>query len=90
MKNEKQRKIKAGELENVKACEEVTRRNVESGIEFANSTRKMVVELAAMFNALQANVMNMKSQQDQIRSQLTNLQQQFYARGTVSYADGDK
>ena len=85
-----ERKIKAGEYQNVKAMEEVTRRNVESGIQFANDTRKMVKQLGIMFDALQKNVMNMKAQQDQIREQLTNLQQQFYARGTTSYADGDK
>lgn len=88
--NRRERKIKAGELENVKAAEEATRRNVQSGIQFANDTRKMVLELSRQFGALQANVMNMKNQQDQIREQLTKLQQQFYARGTTSYADGDK
>lgn len=87
---EKERKIKTGELENVKASEEVTRRNILSGMAFAEDTRRMVQELAVMFDALQRNVMNMKAQQDQIRMQLTNLQQQFYARGTTSYADGDK
>ena len=87
---EAERKIKAGELENVKASEEVTRRNVESGILFANDTRKMVLELRMMFDTLQRNVMNMRAEQNQMREQLTTLQQQFYARGTVSYADGDK
>jgi len=84
------RKIKPGEYQSVKAMEEVTRRNVESGMLFASDTRKMVVELSMMFDILQRNVINMKAQMDQMRSQLTNLQQQFYARGTVSYADGDK
>ena len=88
-KAKKERKIKTGELENVKAVEEVTRRNVESGMQFANDTRKMVLELRIMFDALQRNVMNMKAQQDQVRSQLANLQQQFYARGSVNYSDGD-
>jgi hypothetical protein len=85
-----ERKIKPGEYQSVRAMEEVTRRNVESGIQFANDTRKMVLELKGMFDALQSNVMNMKTQQDQIREQLTNLQQQFYLKGTTSYADGDK
>ena len=87
---EAERKEKPGVYQSVKAMEDVTRRNVESAIQFGNDTRKMVLELRAMFDALQANVMNMKAQQDQIRSQLTNLQQTFYARGTTSYADGDK
>ncbi|RLA02069.1 MAG: hypothetical protein DRQ42_01640 [Gammaproteobacteria bacterium] len=82
--------VTPGEREAVRASEDVIRRNVESGIQFANSTRKMVLELSNMFDILQKNVMNMKAEQDQIRLQLTNLQQQFYARGTTSYADGDK
>jgi predicted RNase H-like nuclease (RuvC/YqgF family) len=89
MSEKRERKIKTGELENVKAVEEVTRRNVESGIQFANDTRRMVLELRNMFDALQSNVMNMKAEQDQLKSQLANLQQQFYARGSVSYSDDD-
>ena len=85
-----ERKIKAGELENVKAVEEVIRRNINSMMEFSNATRKMVLEQQKMFDALQANVMNMHNQFNQMREQLTNLQQQFYARGSTSYADGDK
>lgn len=84
------RQIKPGEYQNVKAMEEVTRRNVESAIQFGNDTRKMVLELSRMFDALQANVMNMKRDLDQTKNQLATLQQQFYARGTTSYADGDK
>lgn len=90
MVDNKKKSVKPGEYQSVKAMEEVTRRNVESGMVFAENTRKMVLELKHMFDALQRNVMNMKVQQDQIRNQLTNLQQQFYARGTTSYADGDK
>jgi len=84
------RKIQAGELQNVQASEEATRRNVQMILDFTNETRKMMLELREMFDALQANVMNMKKEQEQYRLQLANLQQQFYARGTVSYADGDK
>lgn len=83
-------KIKPGELEKMRAMERVVTGNVESGMMFAEETRKMIIELKIMFDALQRNVMNMKVQQDQTRTQLTNLQQQFYARGTTSYADGDK
>ena len=86
----KERKIKPGELQSVLASEEVTRRNVESGIQFANDTRKMVIEMRVMFDALQRNVMNMHSLLNETRTQLANLQQQFYAKGSVSYADGDK
>jgi hypothetical protein len=83
-------KVRAGDLQNMKAMERVVRKNIESGMAYTENTRKMILELKVMFDALQANVMNMKAQQDQVRAQLTNLQQQFYARGTTSYADGDK
>lgn len=66
------------------------RRNAESMILFSQDTRKMVKELRVMFDALQKNVMNMHKQLNETRNQLALLQQQFYARGTVSYSDGDK
>lgn len=81
---------KAGEREVIKASEECIRRNVESGLQFAQDTRKMVLELSTMFDALQNNVRNMHNLLNETRMQLANLQQQFYARGSVSYADGDK
>ena len=84
------RKIQAGERQAVQSSEEATRRNVQMILDYTNETRKMMLELREMFDALQANVMNMKKEQEQYRLQLANLQQQFYARGTVSYADGDK
>lgn len=74
----------------MKAMERVVKKNIDSSIEYTENTRKMILELRIMFDALQANVMNMKAQQDQMREQLSNLQQQFYARGSTSYADGDK
>jgi hypothetical protein len=82
--------IRTGDLENMKAMERVVKKNIDSSIEYTENTRKMILELRIMFDALQANVMNMKAQQDQMREQLSNLQQQFYARGSTSYADGDK
>ncbi len=84
------RKIQAGELQSVKASEETIRRNVKMIADFTNETRKMLAELTTMFDALQNNVIGMKAEQDQFRLQLAKLQQQFYARGTVSYADGDR
>jgi predicted RNase H-like nuclease (RuvC/YqgF family) len=84
------RKIQAGELQSVQASEETTRRNVKMILDFTQETRKMLLELREMFDALQGIVMNMKAENEQYRTQLAKLQQQFYARGTVSYADGDK
>ena len=83
-------RIKPGELEKMRAMERVVKGNVDSGMMFAVATRKMVNELSNMFDILQKNVMIMKKELDQLRDQLAKLQQQFYARGTTSYADGDK
>lgn len=85
--NNKKRKIKPGELQSVLASEEVTRRNIESVIQFSQDTRKMVRELLVMFDALQNNVMNMKSDVDELRRQLAILQQQNCSKGTVNYGD---
>jgi len=89
MSNEKERKIKPGELQNVLASEEVTRRNVQSGIQFANDTRKMVLELGKLFDTLQNHVMNQRSEISELRRQLAFVQQKLAARGTKSYDDGD-
>ena len=85
-----QRKIEAGERQAVKSSEEATRRNVQMILDFTNETRKMMLELRELFDVLQNHVMVMKAENEEYRKQLANLQQQFYARGTVSYADGDK
>jgi hypothetical protein len=89
MSDEQERKVQAGELEKVQAAEEVTRRNVTAVIQHANETRKMVLELKLMVDTLQNNMLNLKKLHDQQRHQLALLQQQFYQRGTTSYADGD-
>ena len=85
-----ERKIRAGELENVKASEEVTRRNVQMVVQFSKETRALVIEQQERINTLQGNLMNAMNQLNETRGQLALLQQQFYSRGTTSYADGDK
>jgi len=83
----KTRKIKPGELQSVLASEEVQRRNINMVVEFSQDTRKMVQELLVMFDALQRNVMNMKSDLDELRRQLAILQQINCSKGTVDYGD---
>ena len=80
-------KVKPGELENVKASEEVTRRNVKMIYEFTNETRKMLLELRMMFDTLQNNVMNVKGEVGELRRQLSFLQQKSAAGGTKTYGD---
>lgn len=84
-----ERKIKAGELQNVQAVEGATRRNVEMILTFSNDTRKMLFELRELFDSLQNHVMTQYAEIGELRGQLAALQQQFYAKGTVSYSDGD-
>jgi hypothetical protein len=81
------RRIQAGEFEKVKASEEVTYRNVQSVIQFTNETRKMVLELRTNMDAIQNKMLALNSLLDENRKQLSLLQQQFYAKGTVSYND---
>ena len=81
------RRIKPGEYQSVKAMEDVTRRNVQSGIQFANDTRKMVLELKVMFDALQNGFLNMKNEISELRRQLAFVQQRQVAGGTKDYGD---
>ena len=85
--NDKIRRIKPGEYQSVKAMEDVTRRNVESSMLFAEDTRRMVLELRVMFDALQNNVMNMKNEIAELRRQLSFVQQRQVSRGTKNYGD---
>ena len=89
MANNSERKIKAGDREVIRASEEVNRRNAESAIQFANNTRKMVLEMRVLFDTLQNHVMNQRSEINELRGQLANVQQELYARGTVRDTNGD-
>ena len=82
-------KVQAGEREAVKASEEVTRRNVKMIPEFTNETRKMLLELRNMFDVLQGHVMNQKHEVDELRRQLSFVQQRQAAGGTKVYTNGD-
>ena len=81
--------VKPGEREASRASERVIRKNVQSGIQFSNDTRKMVLELRVMFDSLQGNVMNMHSDLVELRRQLAILQQQSCAKGTVNYSEAN-
>jgi hypothetical protein len=83
------RKIQAGELEKVQASEETIRRNVKAVIEFSNETRKGVLELKTIVDALQNNMINLQKQFNETKKQLAILQGEFYKRGSTSYSNGD-
>lgn len=82
--NDEARKIEAGEKEIVLASEEVQRRNAQTAMAHSNLTRKMLLELNAIVDALQNKMIAQNKLILQQRNQLAALQQQFYAKGTVS------
>lgn len=75
-------KVQAGEREAVKASEEATRRNVQMILDYTNETRKMLLELKTMHDALQEKVIQMNANLNQFRIQIAGLQQKVYAGGT--------
>jgi len=77
-----------GDKEIILASEEVQRKNLLTAIEHTNETRKMVLELHAIIEALQNQVIAQNKQYELMRTQLAALQQQFYSKGTVNFNDG--
>ena len=77
----------AGDKEIILASEDVQRKNIKVAIEYGNQTRKMIIELGKIVDALQNQVITQSKTIDQQRLQLANLQQQFYMKGTVSLND---
>lgn len=75
----------AGDKEIILASEEVQRKNIGVAVAHGNETRKMVLELGKIVDALQNQVIVQANQLTQLRNQLATLQQQFYSKGTVSY-----
>ena len=75
--------VQAGEREAIKASEEVQRRNVISMMQFSNDTRKAVLDLAKIVDALQNKMMTFDKLFQEQRKQIAFLQQQLYQRGTV-------
>lgn len=82
-----QLKVEAGDVEKVKASEEVNRRNIQAVIQHSNMTRKMLLELKTIVDALQNNMIAQSKQLAEMRKQLAILQQEFYKRGTTSYSN---
>ena len=76
-------KVQAGEREIVKASEEVTRRNVEMILQYTNETRKMLLEMRNLHDALQNKMIVQQKEITQLRIQLAGVNQKLYAGGTV-------
>ena len=75
-------KVQAGQVEKVKAAEEVTRRNVQMILDYTNETRKMLLELREFFDRLQNAFLNLKKRQDEQERQMALLLQRDAAGGT--------
>lgn len=89
-KNSKaERRVQSGELEKVQASEEVGRRNALAVLAQLDVLRKAILEMAVRIDTLQKNMMNQQQLFEQQRMQLAKLQQQFYARGSTSYSNGE-
>jgi len=58
-------------------------------VEYTNQTRKMVLELSKIVDALQNKMISQDKLYQQMRKQLASLQQEFYRKGSVSYSDGE-
>jgi len=71
------------------ASEEVNRRNTEAAVNHGNETRKMFRILEQRMGKLEETMRALGGLLEQYRTQLASLQQQFYAKGTTSYADGE-
>jgi uncharacterized coiled-coil protein SlyX len=82
--------MSAGDKEIILASEDVQRKNIQVAVQYGNETRKMVRELGVIVDALQNQVITQNKTVDQLRLQLANLQQQFYAKGSTSYHTEDK
>lgn len=80
--NEHEQKVQAGEVEKVKASEEVVKRNVISMMQHGNETRKMLREMLMRVDAIQNKQMQLEKQQDQFRIQLASVQQKLFAGST--------
>lgn len=87
--SEADRKIEAGELEKVKAAEETGRRNALAVLSQLSLCQKAIVEMGMRLDSLQANYLNQQKLFEQQRMQLARLQQEFYARGSTSYSNGE-
>ena len=75
--------MEAGEKEQRKAFEEVTRRNVIAAIEHGEETRKMVRELQENVRRLQNIILNRERDLESLKIQVVKLLTERYSKGTV-------
>ena len=76
--------MESGEKEMRRHFENTTIRNVKAAVNHSNETRAMVRGLEKQVCALTNNVQSYKDLLVEYRSQLVNLQQAFYLKGTTN------
>lgn len=74
--------MSAGELEVMKAMEDVSVRNAKTTIAFAEETRKLARQTEEKFKALQAQVIAQEALLNQFRIQLASIQTKVFSGGT--------
>ena len=74
----------------MKAIEDVMYRNVRGINERCKVLEKQDQGLTEAIQMLLGHIHSLKGDLDEMRKQLTSLQQQFYAKGTVSYGDNSE
>ena len=77
----------AGDKEIILASEKVQAQNIQTNIDFSNETRGLVRGLEEKVMRLENTILSFQALMDQQKKQLAALQQQFYAKGSVSYQD---
>jgi len=74
--------MESGEHENRKAFEEVTTKNVKTGVDYSTDTRKLFRELEKKVEILEGIVRNQNTTIEQFRLQLAGVQTKLFSGGT--------
>ena len=74
--------MEPGEKEMRLVFEEVTRRNVQAAIDFGNETRKLVRELEEKVKNLEKILLTKDETINEIKKQMSSLQQKIYMGGS--------
>lgn len=80
----KVKEMAPGEYELRKAFEDVIRMNVDTIIQYSRDTRDMVRDLEKEVGRLRDQLLSRGKEVNLLKSQLANIQQTLYARGTTS------
>ena len=74
--------MEAGEFENRKAFEEVTTKNVKTGVDYSTDTRKLFRELEKKVEILENIVRSQSAIIEQFKIQLAGVQTKLFSGGT--------